>query len=191
MNEITTVGIDLAKHVFRLRGVDSAGRVVLRKTVRRDQLEAAIAALPTCLIGMEACSGANEWARRFTRHGHRIKLIAPKFVAPYRIGGKTRLGRITRRGDAYLRTLLVMGARSVLNTAHRHHDRMARFATAIQSRHGYFKALLAVTRRPVLQDFPATILTPMRSARTSNSAPVSRSASAIESTGAYRRGNPD
>lgn len=316
MNEITTVGIDLAKHVFSLHGVDSTGRVVLRKTVRRTELEAAVAALPACLIGMEACSGAHEWARRFTIHGHRIKLMAPKFVAPYRsggkndandaaaiceaasraqvraipvksveqqavlclhrarqgfveertavinrirgllaefgivlaqrsqsvrtqleaaveelpalarqvlrdlrahlrvidariagyerqidrlavkdercqrlmqlrgigsitalaivatvgnasdfkngrqfaawlglvprqhsTGGKTRLGRITRRGDAYLRTLLVMGARSVLNTAARHNDRMARFANSIQSRRGYFKALVAVAAK--------------------------------------------
>jgi transposase len=62
-------------------------------------------------------------------------------------GGKRRLGRITRRGDAYLRTLLVMGARSVLNTAERHNDRMARFAIAVQSRRGYFKALVAVAAK--------------------------------------------
>ena len=316
MSEITTMGIDLAKHVFSLHGVDAAGRVVLRKTVRRNELEGVLATLPACLIGMEACSGAHEWARRFARYGHRIKLMAPKFVAPYRTGGKndgndaaaiceaasrlqvraipvksaeqqavlclhrarqgfveertatinrirgllaefgivlaqrsqtvrtqleaaieglpvlarqvlrdlrahlrlvderiagyerqlerlagkdercqrlmqlrgvgpitalaivatvgnasdfkngrqfaawlglvprqhstggkTRLGRITRRGDAYLRTLLVMGARSVLNTAHRHNDRMARFAAAIQSRRGYFKALVAVAAK--------------------------------------------
>jgi len=316
MNEITTVGIDLAKHVFSLHGVDASGRPLLRKTVRRAELEAVVAALPACLIGMEACSGAHEWARRFARHGHRIKLMAPKFVAPYRCGGKndgndaaaiceaagraqvraipvksveqqavlclhrarqgfveertatinrirgllaelgivlaqraqtvrtqleaaiedlptlarqvlrdlrahlrqvderiasykrqlehlagkdercgrlmrlrgigpitalaivatvgnasdfkngrqfaawlglvprqhstggkTRLGRITRRGDTYLRTLLVMGARSVLNTAMRHKDRMARFAIAIQSRRGCFKALVAVAAK--------------------------------------------
>ena len=72
MEKITTAGIDLAKHVFSLHGVDATGRVVLRKTVRRDQLEVAVAALPSCLIGMEACSGAHAWARRFTRHGHHV-----------------------------------------------------------------------------------------------------------------------
>lgn len=316
MNEITTVGIDLAKNVFSMQGVDASGRAVLRKNVRRAELEATVAQLPLCLIGMEACSGAHEWARRFERYGHRVKLMAPKFVAPYRTGGKndgndaaaiceaasraqvraipvksaeqqavlclhrtrqgfveertatinrirgllaefgvvlaqrsqtvrtqleaatealpvlarqvlrdlrahlrvideriltydrqlealaakdercarlmqlrgigpitalaivatvgnasdfrngrqfaawlglvprqwstggkTRLGRITRRGDAYLRTLLIMGARSVLNTAPRHNDRMARFALAIKDRRGYFKALVAVAAK--------------------------------------------
>ena len=88
MNEITTVGIDLAKNVFSLHGVDGAGRVVLRKTVRRDQLVGVVAGLPPCLIGMEACSGAHEWGRRFQGLGHTVRLMAPKFVAPYRKSGK-------------------------------------------------------------------------------------------------------
>ena len=86
---IVTLGIDLAKNIFALHGVTANGRVALqRPTLRRDKLEALIAALPPCLIGMEACSGAHDWARRFTRYGHTVKLIAPKFVAPYRLSGK-------------------------------------------------------------------------------------------------------
>ncbi len=69
MEQITTVGIDLAKSVFSLHGVDGAGRVVLRKTVRRDQLVATVAGLPPCLIGMEACSGAHEWGGGSRRWG--------------------------------------------------------------------------------------------------------------------------
>jgi transposase len=88
MEKITTVGIDLAKNVFSLHGVDDAGKAVLRRTVRRDQLEALVAKLPACVIGMEACSGAHEWARRFACYGHTVKLMAPKFVAPYRKSGK-------------------------------------------------------------------------------------------------------
>jgi transposase len=88
MEKITTVGIDLAKSVFSLHGVDGAGRVVLRRTVRRDQLVEVVAGLSPCLIGMEACSGAHEWARRFQEHGHTVRLMAPKFVAPYRKSGK-------------------------------------------------------------------------------------------------------
>ena len=88
MEKITTVGIDLAKSVFSLHGVDGAGRVVLRRTVRRDQLVQAVAGLSPCLIGMEACSGAHEWGRQFQRHGHTVRLMAPKFVAPYRKSGK-------------------------------------------------------------------------------------------------------
>src|SRR5579859_2142465 len=88
MEQITTVGIDLAKSVFSLHGVDGAGRVVLRKTVRRDQLVQTVAVLSPCLIGMEACSGAHEWGRRFQALGHTVRLMAPKFVTPYRKGGK-------------------------------------------------------------------------------------------------------
>ena len=88
MEKISTVGIDLAKNVFSLHGVDGLGRAVLRRTVRRDQLEMVVAQLPACLIGMEACSGAHEWARRFARYGHTVRLMAPKFVSPYRKSGK-------------------------------------------------------------------------------------------------------
>lgn len=84
MEQITTVGIDLAKNVFSLHGVDATGKTLLRRTVRRDRLVETVAALPPCLIGMEACSGAHEWGRRFEQHGHTVKLMAPKFVAPYR-----------------------------------------------------------------------------------------------------------
>jgi len=88
MEKITTAGIDLAKRVFALHGVDGAGRVGLRRTVRREQLMQTVAALPPCLIGMEACSGAHEWARRFQELGHTVRLMAPVFVAPYRKSGK-------------------------------------------------------------------------------------------------------
>ena len=88
MKKITTVGIDLAKNVFSLHGVDETGRVALSRTVRRDKLTEAVAALSPCLIGMEACSGAHEWGRRFQALGHTVKLMAPKFVVPYRKSGK-------------------------------------------------------------------------------------------------------
>src|SRR3989454_8622111 len=88
MAQITTAGIDLAKKVFALHGIDGSGKVELRRTVRRDQLLGVVASLPPCLIGMEACSGAHEWARQFQKVGHTVKLMAPKFVAPYRRSGK-------------------------------------------------------------------------------------------------------
>ena len=69
MEQITTVGIDLAKRVFALHGVDAVGSVVLRRTVRREQLMEVVAGLPPCRIGMEACAGAHEWARRFAMLG--------------------------------------------------------------------------------------------------------------------------
>ncbi|WP_425199408.1 IS110 family transposase [Paraburkholderia tuberum] len=86
---VVTVGIDLAKNVFAIHGVDESGKVVLvRPRVMRDQLILLIAQLPPCLIGMEACSGAHHWARLFQQYGHTVKLMAPKLVAPYRMSGK-------------------------------------------------------------------------------------------------------
>lgn len=316
MEQITTVGIDLAKNVFSLHGVDRLGKTVLRRTVRRDRLDETVAALPPCLIGMEACSGAHEWGRRFQRYGHTVKLMAPKFVVPYRksdkndgndaeavceavtrpsmrfvpvksteqqallavhrvrqgfvvertalinrlrglmsefgvvlalrsvtvrrqaaqaaeqlpelargaiddlleqlrvlderiakydkqieaqarlseparrlmqirgigpttalaivatvgdarefkngrqfaawiglvpaqhsSGGKSRLGHISKRGDAYLRNLFVQGARSVLQTAGAHQDRLSRWALELQQRRGYYRALVAIANK--------------------------------------------
>ena len=316
MEEITTVGIDLAKNVFSLHGVDEAGKTVLRRTVRRDRLLETVACLSPCLIGMEACSGAHEWGRRFQQHGHTGKLMAPKFVSPYRksekndgndaeavceavtrpnmrfvpvksveqqalltlhrvrqgfvvertalinrlrglmsefgvvmplrsvtvrrqaaqaaevlpdlarraiddllaqlrllderidaydseihaqaklseaarrlmrirgigattalaivatvgnarefkngrqfaawiglvpgqhsTGGRSRLGHISKRGDAYLRNLLVQGARSVLQTAPAHQDRLSRWALGLQERRGYYRALVAIANK--------------------------------------------
>ena len=88
MKEITTVGVDLAKSVFTVHGVDAAGRTVLRKTVRREKLMELMVALPPCLIGMEACGGAHDWARKFEAHGHRVGIMMARFVAPYRKSSK-------------------------------------------------------------------------------------------------------
>jgi len=88
MSNVTTVGIDLAKGSFSIHGVDAAGAVVLRKTVSRTRLTARVAQLPPSLIGLEACSGAHEWARRFQSFGHTVRLMAPRFVAPYRKNSK-------------------------------------------------------------------------------------------------------
>lgn len=88
MNAVSTLGIDLAKNTFSVHGVDAQGVVTVRRTVPRGKLAELVARLPPCLIGMEACSGAHEWARRFSATGHTVKLMAPKFVAPYRKSGK-------------------------------------------------------------------------------------------------------
>src|SRR5664279_4451749 len=72
-----------------LHGVNERGQVDLRRpSVPRAKLHALVAALPPCTIGMEACSGAHHWARLFSQHGHTVKLMAPKFVTPYRMSGK-------------------------------------------------------------------------------------------------------
>jgi len=85
---IVHIGIDLAKNVFAVHGVNEAGKAELvRPAVARAKLHELIAALPPCIVAMEACSGAHHWARVFMAHGHQVRLIAPKFVAPYRMSG--------------------------------------------------------------------------------------------------------
>jgi transposase len=86
---ILYVGVDLAKNVFAVHGVNEAGKPELvRPSVPRVRLHELIASLPPCVIGMEACSGAHHWARLFMAHGHTARLMAPKFVVPYRLSGK-------------------------------------------------------------------------------------------------------
>lgn len=80
---ITTIGIDLAKTVFQVHGVDDRGKVVLRKAVKRADLGKMFSTLPACLVGMEACGSAHYWARRLIEMGHTVKLMAPQFVKPY------------------------------------------------------------------------------------------------------------
>ena len=80
---IKRIGIDLAKQVFQLHGVDGQEKVVLRKQLRRVQLLDYFMKLPPCLIGMEACGGAHYWARELQKLGHTVKLMAPQFVKPY------------------------------------------------------------------------------------------------------------
>lgn len=86
--KVTTVGLDLAKSVFTVHGVDEHGKPALRKTVRRSKLLELFAQLPACVVGMEACSGAQHWARELRKLGHQPRIMAAEFVEPYRRGGK-------------------------------------------------------------------------------------------------------
>ena len=81
--KITTIGIDLAKNVFQVHGVDAHGKAVLKKSLKRAQMAAFFANLPPCLVGMEACAGAHHWARKLQSFGHTVRLMAPQFVKPY------------------------------------------------------------------------------------------------------------
>jgi len=83
MNNITTIGIDLAKNIFQVHCNDKNGNKVKSKRLTRKQLPEFIANLSSCLIGMEACSSAHYWARLFTSYGHDVKLMSPQYVKPY------------------------------------------------------------------------------------------------------------
>ncbi|MFZ0469802.1 MAG: IS110 family transposase [Thiogranum sp.] len=87
--KITTVGIDLAKNVFQVHGVDRRGRPVIEKCLKRKQMLVFFAQLTPCLVGMEACGGAHYWARKLQAQGHTVKLMAPQFVKPYVKSNKT------------------------------------------------------------------------------------------------------
>ena len=87
--KITTVGIDLAKTVFQVHGVDERGKPLFNRKLRRSQVLVFFAQLAPCLIGMEACAGAHHWARQLQVQGHTVKLMAPQFVKPYVKANKT------------------------------------------------------------------------------------------------------
>src|SRR5262252_941061 len=80
MNEVTTIGLDLAKHVFQIHGVDASGAVVVRKQLRRDQVVAFFAALPRCVVGLEACPTAHHWARELQAVGYEVRLMPAQYV---------------------------------------------------------------------------------------------------------------
>jgi transposase len=88
MDKVTTVGLDLAKQVISVHAVDVHGMVVMRKVLRRGALLAWSAALPPCVMAMEACGGAHHWARELTRQGHTVRIMAAEFVKPFRKSGK-------------------------------------------------------------------------------------------------------
>jgi len=81
--QIVRIGLDLAKNVFEVHGVDAYDKAILRKTLRRDAVPQFFAELPPCVVGMEACSGSQYWAKVFSDLGHEVRLISPQFVTPY------------------------------------------------------------------------------------------------------------
>ncbi len=81
--KITTIGLDVAKDVLQIHGVDERGAVVVRRQLKRAKVLEYFVNLEPCLVGMEACGGAHDWARRLTGYGHQVKLMAPQFVKAY------------------------------------------------------------------------------------------------------------
>ena len=96
-------GVDLAKHHFSLHAVDDHGKVILHKSVSRAKLLAKLANMPTMCIGIEACSGAHYWAREFNKLGHDTRIMAAKYVGPYRTRGKNDLNDAVAICDAVQR----------------------------------------------------------------------------------------
>ena len=83
MKNVATIGLDLAKHVFQVHGVDAEGATVLRKQLRRAQVLAFFSRLPPCLVGLEACATAHYWARELAALGHEVRLMPAQYVKAY------------------------------------------------------------------------------------------------------------
>jgi len=89
MEQIATIGLDLAKNVFQVHGVDAAGKVAVRRQLRRGEVLRFFRGLPPCLVGIEACATAHHWGREISKLGHVVKLMPPAYVKPYVKRGKT------------------------------------------------------------------------------------------------------
>jgi transposase len=87
--QVTTIGLDIAKHVFQLHGIDETGQVLIRRQLRRGEMISFFRRLPPCLIGMEACSTAHFWARELAALGHEVRLMPAAYVKPYVKRGKS------------------------------------------------------------------------------------------------------
>ncbi len=101
--QITTIGLDLAKNVFQVHGVDEFGKVIVTRQLRRGQLIAFFKKLPPCLVGMEACATAHHWARELRALGHEVRLMPASYVKAYVKPPEERCGRCgghLRGGDA-------------------------------------------------------------------------------------------
>jgi transposase len=83
MTKVSMIGLDLAKNVFQVHGIEASGKVVVRRQLRRGPMEKFFAELPRCVVGMEACGGAHHWARVLTKFGHEVRMMPPAYVKPY------------------------------------------------------------------------------------------------------------
>ena len=93
MQEITTIGLDIAKPVFQVHGIDASGEVVVRRQLRRRQVLPFFRKLPSCVIGIEACATAHHWGRELATLGHEVRLMPARYVKPYGQAGQERCCR--------------------------------------------------------------------------------------------------
>jgi transposase len=83
MKTVTTIGLDIAKSLFQVHGIDAAGKAVIRKQLKRARVIPFFMKLPPCIVGIEACASSHYWARELTALGHDVKLMPPAYVKPY------------------------------------------------------------------------------------------------------------
>jgi transposase len=100
MGEVSTIGLDIAKSVFQIHGVDVDGAVVIRKRITRAKLLEFFATLPACLVGIEACPTAHYWSRRLQALGHTVRLLPPSYVKAYLKRSKNNANDAAAIGEA-------------------------------------------------------------------------------------------
>lgn len=136
MPQVSVLGIDIAKQVFHVVGMDETGTIVWRKRLTRSALMPFIARIPPLVIGMEACGGAHYWARRFREHGHIVKLMAPQFVKPYLKSNKHDMADAEAIGEAVTRPTMRFVpvkelAQQDFQALHRVRERLVKARTAL------------------------------------------------------------
>lgn len=137
---IKVVGIDLAKNVFQLHGIDELGAALLRRRLRREQLLETVAQIAPCVIGIEACTSAYYWAERFERFGHTVRIISPQYVKPFRRNQKNDSNDAEAICTAVQQpTMRFVPRRSVeqqdVQALHRARQRLVNHRTALASCH--------------------------------------------------------
>src|SRR5215217_2372369 len=166
----TILGVDLAKRVFHLVGMDDTGHIVLRKRLTREALMPYIAQLPPMIIGMEACGGAHYWARRFRAHGHTVKLIAPQFVKPYVKSNKNDPADAEAICEAVTRpTMRFVPVKEIdqqdLQALHRARERVVKARTALVNEIRGLLAEYGIVLPPSVTKFRHTFLAPLEAER--------------------------
>ena len=134
--KITTIGLDIAKSVFHLCAVNKMGRLLKKKQLKRKQVLAYLSKLEPCLVAMEACGGANYWAREIEALGHQVKLIAPQYVKPYIKGNKNDyndaegIAEAAQRANMRFVPIKTVEQQDVQNV-HRQRERIKKARTAL------------------------------------------------------------
>ena len=112
MSEVITIGVDLAKSVFQVHGVDASGLPVIRRQLKRSQVLGFFKKLPPCLVGMEACASSHYWAREITQVGHEVRMMPARYVKPYVKRNKNDTAHDAVRRDQDARAAIGLDAAS-------------------------------------------------------------------------------
>src|SRR5690349_2291895 len=155
MQAITTIGLDIAKSVFQVHGVDANGQVVIRRKLKRRYVLAFFEKLPACLVGIEACASSHHWSREVAsiadpkafRSGRNFSAWIGLVPKQHSSGGKDRLGNISKQGDRYLRSLFMAGALAVIRYAKIHGTTHRPWLTALLARRPTKVAAIALANK--------------------------------------------